>query len=512
MPISTERRLASPDETSALGAEIALWLRSGDFIALTGPVGAGKTVLARAIIGALGSAPVEVTSPTFTMAHHYPDLRLPTVHFDLYRVSGASECDELGLEDALDRGVALVEWADRLGDGLPRDRLDIALDDVSAHARHAVLTGHGDWEARLGRCLDLADFIEAAGWSGAARQWLKGDASTRAYERLTDTGGSRSAVLMNAPRGPDGPPVRDGVAYSRIAHLAEDARAFVAVDRYLLARGLSAPRIHAYDLVRGFLLLEDLGDRLYGGLVRSRCDLTQPYEAAIAALCRIQDSPPPSELAAGDTAVHRFARYDLEAMLIEVELLTDWAWPAWHGGSCPEDMRASYRCLWSDLLSGLSGPDVLTLRDFHSPNLLWLPEREGAARAGIIDFQDAVIGHPAYDLASLAQDARVDLPDGMEGWIIDTWLGGRPDHVRGLPADEFLADYALLAAQRAAKIVGIFCRLALRDRKPGYLAHLPRVCGYLRASLAHPRLAPLTRWFGRHFDLDREWPPLAGAA
>jgi hypothetical protein len=511
--VTLERRLASPDATAGLGAEIALWLRPGDFLALTGPLGAGKTVLARAIVSALGSAPVEVPSPSFTLVQHYPELRLPAAHFDLYRIAGAGELDELGLDDALERGVALVEWADRLGDALPPDRLDVMLaDGAGDHARVATLTGHGAWQERLGRSADLAGFIAGAGWSGAGRHWLKGDASTRSYERLVDRASGRSAVLMNAPRGPDGPPVRDGKPYSRIAHLAEDVRAFIAVDRHLLALGLSAPRILAQDPARGFLVLEDLGDGLYGGLVASGRDTASAYEAAVDALCRVQAEPPPGPLDTGCGHGHVVPRYDLGALLIEVELLIDWAWPAWLGAPCPADARAAYRDVWGAALGALAAERVLVLRDFHSPNLLWLADRSGAARAGLIDFQDAVIGHPAYDLVSLAQDARVDLPDGLERFIIERWMAGRPTRLAGLARADFAADYALMGAQRAAKIAGIFTRLAVRDGKPSYLAHMPRVVRHLRTNLGHPRLAPVLEWFHRHLDLDRAPERLAVSA
>ncbi len=504
MPFSTKRTLGSPEITGELGAEIALWLRPGDFIALTGPLGAGKTVLARAVISALGPSPEEVPSPSFTLVQHYPDLRLTATHFDLYRISEQGELDELGIEDALEAGMVLVEWADRFESALPSDRLEIALEDISPDMREATLTGHGGWDARLRRSVDLAAFIDGAGWAHARRQWLKGDASTRAYERLVDPASGQSALVMNAPRGPDGPPVRDGLSYSRIAHLAEDVNAFVAVDRHLLALELSAPQILAADTGRGFLLIEDLGDCLYGDLIASHSDLSAPYEAAVNALCRVHAVPPPDQFAIGDNKMHPLSRYDPAAMLIEVELLLDWAWPAWKGAPCPDNVHMAYRDLWGEALAALDGPYVLTLRDFHSPNLIWLPERPGAARAGLIDFQDAVIGHPAYDLVSLAQDARIDLPAGLERFILDHWLAHRPAHVATVSQHRLAADYALLGAQRAAKIAGIFNRLALRDAKPAYLAHLPRVLGYLRANLAHPRLAPIAAWFDEHLDLEAE--------
>ena len=509
MPTAAVRLLTSPDDTDALGREIALWLGAGDFVALIGPLGAGKTVLARAIVNALSPSPQEVTSPTFTLVQHYEKARVPVWHFDLYRVAGIDDLDELGLADALDTGLALVEWADRMEPALPADRLEVRLDEAADGRREARLSGHGSWQDRLSRALDLSAFLRKAGWSGATRTWLKGDASARSYERIADRSRARHAIVMNAPHAADGPPVRDGKPYSRIAHLAEDVTSFVAVDRFLEGLGLSVPRIHESDLERGFLILEDLGDRLYGGLIAQGRDLESAYGAAVDVLCVLHEALPPAVLPVEDGRVHRVASYDLAAMMIEVELLIDWAWPATNGGPCPHALRSEYCGLWEEALSRLAGPQVLVLRDYHSPNLLWLPQRQGVRRAGLIDFQDAVIGHPAYDLVSLAQDARIDMPEGLERFVIERWLAACPARVSSLSADAFAADYALLGAQRAAKIVGIFCRLAMRDGKPGYLAHLGRVAGYLRRDLGHPTLSPLAAWFLEHFDLGRDLSDLA---
>lgn len=513
MERTSERRLASLGATEALGAEIAGWLRRGDVVTLDGPIGVGKTVLARAIIAALSAdqAP-DVPSPTFTLVQAYPGLRIPVAHVDLYRVESAEELEELGLEEAMSDGVVLIEWPDRAAGRVPDDRLAVEIFEEEGGARVAVLRGCGAWAPRLRRAEELSDFIRAAGWGEGERRWLKGDASTRSYERISLSG--RSAILMNAPGGSDGPPVRGTKPYSTIAHLAEDVRAFIAVDRYLRRLGLSAPEILDGDPDRGFLLLEDLGDELYGTLAERGSDLAGPYEAAIDVLIRLHREDPPDRLPIDTGADYRVPAYDLEAYLIEAELLLDWTWPAAFGAPCPDRERQTFRDIWRDLLSPLVEDRVLVLRDFHSPNLLWLAGRQGAARAGLIDIQDAVIGHPAYDLVSLAEDARVDLPPGWREKLIADYLGRRPGGPGAGPDEgEFRAAMAILGAQRAAKIIGIFTRLAARDGKDAYLAHIPRVRGYLKTNLDDPRLAPLARWFAAHDPLLQQTSAaFAGAA
>jgi len=190
--------------------------------------------------------------------------------------------------------------------------------------------------------------------------------------------------------------------------------------------------------------------------------------------------------------------YDRDAFLIEVELLLDW-YVAHRGGTIGDDARTQFLSLWRAALTrAATGPVHWVLRDFHSPNLLWLADRTGIARVGLLDFQDALIGPPAYDVASLLQDARVDVPETMEFALLGRYAQARQADDPQFNLHGFVALYALMAAQRATKILGIFARLDRRDGKPQYLRHLPRVWGYLRRSLAQPTLAPLKAWYDAH--------------
>jgi aminoglycoside/choline kinase family phosphotransferase len=192
---------------------------------------------------------------------------------------------------------------------------------------------------------------------------------------------------------------------------------------------------------------------------------------------------------------HRLPRYDMNALLIEVELLLDWYMPKL-GVNVPRATREVYVALWREALQGaIDSYPSWVLRDFHSPNLLWLPQRTDIARVGLLDFQDAMMGPAAYDLASLLQDARVDVPEAVEVALLGRYARARREIDPSFDPPTFIKSYSTLAAQRASKILGIFTRLEQRDGKPQYLRHIPRVWSYLHRALAHPSLAPLAAWY-----------------
>ncbi len=476
--------------------DIAIALEPGDMITLSGDLGAGKTTFARALIRHLAGDPtIEVPSPSFTLIQTYDLPRFPVVHADLYRLSGAAELAELGFEDLPADAVTLLEWPDRAAGSLPPDRLDIAITlalDLGLEHRHLTITGHGAFGPRAERMAAARKFLDESPYADAERSRIAGDASARSYERLTM--GDRHVILMNSPRRPDGPPVRNGLPYSAIAHLAEDVKPFVALAHGLKERGFSAPEIYAADLDAGFLVLEDLGsDCVVEG------DPPEPmghrYQTAVDMLIALHKLSLPDTLPVEPGVSHRIPPYDLDAMLIEVELLPDWYLP-FRGAPPTAAARETYLALWRDaLFPVLDMPVTWVLRDFHSPNLLWLPERDEIARVGLLDFQDAMMGPAAYDLASLLQDARVDVAEEMEIELLGRYVRTRKTADMAFDIPAFVKVYSTLAAQRASKILGIFARLDRRDGKPQYLRHLPRVWNYLQRSLAHPALVRLDEWY-----------------
>ena len=490
--------LAIEQATRRLAMDVAAMLAPGDLVTLSGDLGAGKTTFARAVVRHLaGDHRLEVPSPTFTLVQTYALPRFAVVHGDLYRVSEAHELTELGLEDAADAAV-LLEWPERIADALPSDRLDVAFTlkpERGLNYRDARVTAHGTFAPRTTRMMTIRRFLDESGFADAERQHLQGDASTRSYERLVQ--GARRAVLMNAPRRPDGPPVRNGLPYSAIAHLAEDVRPFVAMARALRSLGFSAPDVLAADLGQGLLILEDLGGE---GVVAGDppAPIEERYAAAIDVLAALHRAPAPEVLLVAPGVDHRLPTYDRDAFLIEVELLLDWYVPH-RGGTVSDEERQQFLSLWRAALTrAATGPVHWVLRDFHSPNLLWLEERTGVARVGLLDFQDAMMGPPAYDVASLLQDARVDVPETLEFALLGRYAQARQSDDPQFNLANFVALYALMATQRATKILGIFARLDRRDGKPQYLRHMPRVWRYLRRSLAQQTLAPLKAWYDAH--------------
>jgi len=491
--------LTNERATQRLAVDIAAVLKPGDLVALSGDLGAGKTAFARALIRHLAEdAAMEVPSPTFTLVQTYVLPRFTVVHADLYRVTHAGELAELGVDDAAENAVVLLEWPDRAADALPGDRLDIAFTlapHLGSNQRNAELVAHGAFVPRLERMVAIRQFLADEGLADAQRLHLQGDASTRAYERVAQEG--RKLVLMNAPRRPDGPAVRGGLPYSAIAHLAEDVKPFVAMARALRDRGLSAPQVHAANLNEGLLLLEDLGREAVvegdpPGPIEER------YAAAVDVLVEIHRQQVAFTLPVTPGVEHRLPPYDIEAFLIEADLLLDWYLPH-RGLTLTNAARNDFTTLWRDALAyAETMPPTWVLRDYHSPNLLWLPEREGIKRVGLLDFQDALVGPAPYDLVSLLQDARVDVPDPMEIALLGRYVKGRLSIDPDFATTAFVQLYVTLGAQRATKILGIFARLDRRDGKPQYLRHMPRIWRYLRRALIHPAMNDLKAWYDAH--------------
>ena len=487
---------------------LALLVRPGDMVALRGDLGAGKTTFARFLVEALlppadGARPAEIPSPTFALAQEYATPRMNVVHFDLYRLRDGSELEEIGFEDATRSALVLVEWPERAGDALPAERIEVELaEGASPDLRRITVTGLGTLDAKAARLNAIRGFLERAGWADADTRYLQGDASQRAYARLHRPDGG-SVILMDSPRQPDGPPVRDGLPYSRIAHLAEDVRPFVAVAHALHGAALSAPAIHATDLEAGLVLLEDLGDQVFGALIAGDGRARQPelWTAALDVLVALRRKAPPFVCPIGDGTVHSLPRLGRAILEIETELLPAWYWPEAKGGAqMPAVIQAEYNAIWAPLIDRLVAVEPgWMLRDYHSPNLLWLPSRKGNARVGVIDFQDALQGPWAHDVMSLLQDARVDVPESLEAALLDRYCATVAVQEPAFDAADFRAIYAIYGALRATRLLGLWVRLLRRDGKPQYLQHAPRTWDYLARNLRHPALADLAAWYARHF-------------
>ena len=490
-PIRVE--LVNPEATALFAEDVSLALKPGDCLCLSGDLGAGKSTFARALIRAISDDPdFEVPSPTFTLVQSY-QLRLPIAHLDLYRIGSPDELDELGLDDALAEGAALIEWPEKALELLPADRVMLRFEGIG-DSRTVTISAPEPFMARFERSRAARAFLDERFKSPVVRRHLQGDASTRSYETIRSEE-RQPVILMNAARQPDGPPVRDGLPYSQIAHLAEDVVPFVAIARWLRDKGFAAPEILGEDIDQGFLLVENLGTE--GILDKGGKPYPERYELAIDCLAALHGKDLPGALPVGDR-IHHVPAYDLRAMQIEVELLTDWYLPWRRGAAVPDEERNEYLDLWRTLFARLQNAEKsLVLRDYHSPNLIWRENKAGFDRLGIIDFQDAMIGPSAYDVASLCQDARVTVDPDLADQLLDRYVRARSGNDSQFDEAGFREAYAIMAAQRAAKILGIFVRLKQRDGKSGYLRHLPRIEAYIAASLAHPALQPLRFWFAK---------------
>jgi tRNA threonylcarbamoyl adenosine modification protein YjeE len=495
-PATFSLALSNETATANLMADLVLLIGPGDVITLSGDLGAGKTAAARAMIRYLADDDaLEVPSPTFTLAQVYDLPPFPLVHADLYRINDPAELEEIGLSPLPEGTVALIEWPERAPSALPQDRIDIALSHrpaLGSTARAAEITGYGKAAAQVARLKALRQFLDGAGYADARRRRMPGDASTRSYARLVRDDGV--VILMNAPLRPDGPALYDGKSYSAAVHLAEDVKPFVAIDNGLRARGFSAPSIHHADLDAGFLITEDFGS---AGFVEG--DPSQPiaerYEAATDMLAALHREALPEILPVAPQITYAIPTFDTEALLVEVGLMLEWYMPD-RGAEPTDNMRAEFVMMWRELLiKPASAARTWALRDFHSPNLIWLDQRTGTARVGVIDFQDAVLGPAAYDLVSLLQDARVDVPEQLELALLTRYIKARRASDDSFDPAGFAELYAVMSAQRNTRLLGTFARLNRRDGKPQYLRHQPRIWTYLNRSLAHPMLARAREWY-----------------
>jgi aminoglycoside/choline kinase family phosphotransferase len=329
----------------------------------------------------------------------------------------------------------------------------------------------------------MAAFLAENGWSDAVAEPLAADASFRTYWRL-DRGRDR-VVVMDAPP-PD-----------------EDVASYIAVAAILRGLGLSAPAVRAEDRTRGFLLIEDFGDNTYTRLLQHGGDEAALYELAIDVLTALQR-------AAASAGPFALPPYDEAKLLDEAVLLIDWYLPAVLGAPVSTTLREEYLTLWRSVLPIACEPfgPTLVLRDFHVDNLMLLADRTGVQACGLLDFQDAVVGPPAYDLVSLLEDARRDVPEALQQAMTARYLAAFPAFNR----HAFARAAAILAAQRNCKIIGIFSRLWKRDGKPAYLRHIPRLWRLIAEDLRHPALREISQWLGRHLPEDVRRTPLTGEA
>lgn len=350
-------------------------------------------------------------------------------------------------------------------------------------------------------------FLAAHGLGAATREPLAGDASTRLYERLHRPDGV-SLIFMDQPPSvetqpcPPGatPAERVALGYNASARLAAGrVEAFVAIARYLRGLGLSAPEVIAAEPPAGLAVLEDLGDDLFARKIEAGQAETPLYQAAVDVQVALHAQPPPAVLQA-DGACWPLLDYDALALGVGLELFLQW-WPRFADAPAFSDEAiGEWTGLWAPIRArGAAGASVFTHRDYHAENLVWLPGRAGVARVGLLDFQDALRAHPAWDLLHLLQDARREVSPALEAQMLERYLAARPD----VEAQAFLADYRALAALNAVRILFIFARQVAGFGRPRYRTFMPRVWRTLERNLADPSLAGLRAWFDREIPVEQ---------
>lgn len=485
---------ADENDLRQFAADFAKALKPGDCIALHGDLGAGKTTFARAVIRAAAddfSETLEVPSPTFTLVQLY-ETPIPIAHMDLYRINDPLELDDLGLEAALQIGAALIEWPGRAEDNLPDNLINLFLKESKAKpdARILELDAPADFADRLQRSLLIRTFLDTHIGPDAKRLAFSGDASVRAYELIDIGDNKQPLILMDAPKTPDGPPIYDGLPYSQVVHLAEEVSAFVAISQLLISKGFTAPNIIAHDMPEGLLLIENFGS---GKIVDAdNIPISERYLVAASVLAEIHEIAWPQQCPLPDGSTHFIPRYDARAMRTGLSLLPDW-WGKENGLNA--EAATELFELWNPIFQRFQiGYNDIIIRDYHSPNIIWRPDKEGSDRIGIIDHQDAMIGPGLYDLASLMQDARTVVSPDLQEKILDTYCGARASNSAFDEAQARL-DVATLCAFRNSRLLGLWVRLDLRDNKPRFRSYIPQTRIYLAQALERTGLEALRNWY-----------------
>lgn len=481
--------LEDEDATRRFAEDFALALKKGDLVTLEGDLGAGKTSFARAIVHTLADdETMDVPSPTFTLVQVYETSRFCLTHADLYRISTPEEIDELGFDDAKTNGVLLVEWPQKAEGGLGKSDFNVMLDH-EGKGRRITIEAEDAAAERLERSLKIRSFLQKTARGNCQRRYFTGDASARSYELIYNRNGHE--VLMNAPRMEM--PEATGISYAEIAHLGTDIRQFIGIDRLILENGFIAPHILAEDLDNGLLITDDLGRD--GILDDKRNPIAIRYIESARLLATFHQKDWPEQCRFDDFTL-RIPHYDSGVFNAELSLLLDWYAP--YVGLKPFDRsrRDAFFALWQPFCQLFEKAEqTFVMRDYHSPNIIWRENQKGFDKIGLIDFQDGQIGATAYDLVSLAQDARVAIPRELENEIIDAYCLSRKQDRRPFDEQAFRLIYAIAGAQRISKILGIFVRLDKRDGKPAYLEHLPHLQDYLKRNLQYPALARLHHFY-----------------
>ena len=469
-----------------LAKELVPLLNEGGVMTLNGQIGAGKTTLAKLIIQELTQTPLEdIVSPTFNLYHTYNRDNLEIAHYDFYRIESEIELLEIDLNESLTDKICIIEWADKFRDLLPKDRIEIFI-TCKKNERVYRINPLGKFREVVSNRAKIENYLGGLDINFTELQRLPGDASKRNYYRVMSP--DNTMILMDA--------TQESNIKSKTG-LSNGIDDFIKIQKYLDSIDVRVPKLIGRNRIDNILLEEDLGEYSYADMLTKE-NYQKLYNPAIKTLIHISNINHPKNIST-DSNPHYLKEFDLDIYLNEAEIFIDYYWPFIHGKQCNADKKQEFTHVMGEVYSNLTDDKTLMLRDFHSPNLLFLENEDGFRKCAVIDFQDALFGHPLYDLVSLTNDARTTIDEHQEKYLIDLYKKDFPFNNFQFDSLSFIEQYHILGVQRSIKILGIFARLAILETNQNYLVHMPRVICYIKRIMQSGSIQTLACWLNQNF-------------
>ena len=469
-----------------LAKELVPLLNEGGVMTLNGQIGAGKTTLAKLIIQELTQTPLEdIVSPTFNLYHTYNRDNLEIAHYDFYRIESEIELLEIDLNESLTDKICIIEWADKFRDLLPKDRIEIFI-TCKKNERVYRINPLGKFREVVSNRAKIENYLGGLDINFTELQRLPGDASKRNYYRVMSP--DNTMILMDA--------TQESNIKSKTG-LSNGIDDFIKIQKYLDSIDVRVPKLIVRNRIDNILLEEDLGEYSYADMLTKE-NYQKLYNPAIKTLIHISNINHPKNIST-DSNPHYLKEFDLDIYLNEAEIFIDYYWPFIHGKQCNADKKQEFTHVMGEVYSNLTDDKTLMLRDFHSPNLLFLENEDGFRKCAVIDFQDALFGHPLYDLVSLTNDARTTIDEHQEKYLIDLYKKDFPFNNFQFDSLSFIEQYHILGVQRSIKILGIFARLAILETNQNYLVHMPRVICYIKRIMQSGSIQTLACWLNQNF-------------
>ena len=469
-----------------LSKELAPLLNEGGVVTLNGQIGAGKTTLAKLIIQQLTQTPLEdIVSPTFNLYHTYNKDNLEIAHYDFYRIESEMELHEIDLNESFTDKICIIEWADKFRDFLPKDRIEIFI-KCTKNERVYRINPLGKFREVVSNRAKIENFLGGLDINFTELQRLPGDASKRNYYRVMSS--DNTMIVMDATQKSD---------IKNKTGLTNGIDDFIKIQEYLNSIDVRVPKLIARNKIDNIILEEDLGEYSYTDMLTKE-NYQKLYNPAIKTLIHISNINHPKNISTKSNP-HYLKEFDLNIYLNEAEIFIDYYWPFIHGKQCNADKKQEFTHIMEEVYSNLTNDKTLMLRDFHSPNLLFLENENGFRKCAVIDFQDALFGHPLYDLVSLTNDARITIDEYQEKYLIGLYKKDFPFNNFQFDSLSFMQQYHILGVQRSIKILGIFARLAILEANQNYLVHMPRIICYIKRIMQSGSIQALACWLNQNF-------------